>query len=295
MSQTTNEGHSQREGITVLVPAYNEELAIGKVLEEIQTVLEQHPELDWEILVVNDGSSDRTGEIARAAGARVVDHNTNLGYGASLKTGIRRSSYELIVTTDADGTYPASRIPDLVEAMATTEMAVGARTGERVQIPALRRPAKWCLRKLAEYLTGVEIPDLNSGLRCFRKHTVLELLHLLPNNFSFTTTITLAYHQDARLVTYIPIDYEKRIGTSKIQPIQNTYGFFLLILRTVMYFDPMRVFMPPALVSLLITIATFSWDVLVAGNLAEKSLIWLLITVYLFGIALLGDLVVRRS
>ena len=225
----------------------------------------------------------------------MIDHNTNLGYGASLKTGIRRARHELIVITDADGTYPANRIPDLIAEMETAEMAVGARTGERVHIPWVRRPAKWCLRKLAEFLTGVEIPDLNSGLRCFRKQTVEEFLHLLPNNFSFTTTITLAYHQDARLVSYIPVDYEKRIGSSKIQPIRNTYGFLLLILRTVMYFDPMRVFMPPALVSLLITIATLGWDLIIAGNLAEKSLIWLLITVYLFGIALLGDLVVRRS
>ncbi len=294
MTHSATEPAAQREGVTVVVPAYNEELAIGQVLEELRAVLEEVPELEWELLVVNDGSSDRTGDAARAAGAKVIDHNTNLGYGASLKTGIRRASHDLIVTTDADGTYPASRIPDLLQTMETTEMAVGARTGERVQIPALRRPAKWFLRKLAEYLTGVAIPDLNSGLRCFRKCTATEFLHLLPNSFSFTTTITLAYHQDARLVTYIPIDYEKRIGTSKIRPIQSTYSFFLLILRTVMYFDPMRVLMPPALVSLLITVAAFAWDI-VAGNLADKSLIWLMITVYLFGIALLGDLVVRRS
>jgi len=280
-------------GFTVVVPAYNEETSIADVLRDLKSSVDRS-ERPWEILVVDDGSTDGTAQVARAAGVRVVVHDVNLGYGASLKTGIRRASHDVIVTTDADSTYPAAVVLDLVNAMDSVDMVVAARTGERVHIPFFRKPAKWILRKLAEFLAGVEIPDLNSGLRCFSKSTIEDYMHLLPNGFSFTTTITLAYHADSRLVRYVPINYEKRLGASKIRPFRDTYKFLLLILRTVMYFDPMRVFMPPALVSLFITAATLGYEIVWLRNLAEKSLIWLMITILLFGMALLADLIVRR-
>jgi len=248
----------------------------------------------WEILLIDDGSTDGTGRIAADLGVRVIQHGSNLGYGASLKTGIRRARYDLIAITDADGTYPPSKLLELVAAMEDGDMAVGARTGERVHIPFVRKPMKWCLRKLAEFLAGAEIPDLNSGLRCFSRRQIEEYLHLLPNGFSFTTTLTLAYHSDSRLVRYLPVDYQRRTGKSKIRPLRDSYNFLLLILRTVMYFDPMRIFMPPALVSLATTVVTLGYEVFWSHNLAESSLLWLLITVVLFGLALLGDLIVKR-
>ncbi len=281
------------DGISVVIPAYNEEDGIGAVVEALRIALEPCVS-PWEIIVVDDGSTDGTAQAAAAPGIRVLSHEVNLGYGASLKIGIRRARYDCIVITDADMTYPVERILDLVAAMESVDMAVAARTGIKVAIPLLRRPAKWCLRKLAEYLADVEIPDLNSGLRCFRKSDVGEYMHLLPNGFSFTTTITLAYHADSRLVQYLPVDYKKRSGSSKIRPIRDTYNFFLLVLRTVMYFDPMRIFMPPAIMSLLITLSSFTYEVFWTRNLAEKSLIWLMITVILFAFALLGDLIVKR-
>lgn len=280
--------------MTVIIPAYNEEGAIGDVLLDLKGVLEPSKR-PWEILVVDDGSTDGTAQAVRDAGVRVVTHEVNLGYGASLKTGIRRARHDIIVITDADSTYPSSVVLDLVAALDTVDMAVAARTGDSVHIPLVRRPAKWALRKLAAFLAGVKIPDLNSGLRCFRKSTVeREYLHILPNGFSFTTTITLAYHADSRLVRYFPINYEKRVGASKIRPIYDTYNFFLLILRTVMYFDPMRIFVPPALLCLVITLATLAYEIFWLENIAEKSLIWLMITVLLLGMALLGDLIVKR-
>ncbi len=281
------------EGLSVVIPAYNEESSIGGVVGALRRVLEPC-EGAWEIIVVDDGSTDGTARAAAAPGVRVLTHEANLGYGASLKIGIRRASFDCIVITDADMTYPVERVLDLVAAMESVDMAVAARTGPRVAIPLLRRPAKWCLRKLAEFLADVEIPDLNSGLRCFRKSDAGEYMHLLPNGFSFTTTITLAYHADSRLVRYIPVDYKKRAGSSKIRPIPDTYNFFLLVLRTVMYFDPMRIFMPPALVASMITLLTFAYELIWTQNLAEKSLIWLMITVLLLAFALLGDLIVRR-
>ncbi len=281
------------EGFTILIPALDEEAGIVRVLEEIRAALVDCGR-PWEILVVDDGSSDDTARLAKDGGARVIQHGANLGYGASLKTGIRRSRHDLLVITDADATYPADRILDLLAAMENVDMVVAARTGDNVRIPLLRRPAKWCLRKLAEYLAGVRIPDLNSGLRVFRRSTVEEYLHLLPNGFSFTTTITLAYHADSRLVRYLPIDYDKRTGSSKIRPIRDTYNFLLIILRTAMYFDPMRVFMPPALVSLFLAVTSLVYELVVYRNLAEKTLILLMMSAMLVSLALLGDLIVRR-
>ncbi len=288
--QSQNPHH---EGFTILIPAYDEADSVSRVISAIREAVRDCPR-PYEILVVDDGSTDDTARIAAELGVEVIRHDSNLGYGASLKTGIRRARHDLVVITDADGTYPAARLLDLVEGMSDVDMTVGARTGERVHIPFFRKPMKWCLTRLAQFLAQVEIPDLNSGLRCFRKSTVAEYMHLLPNGFSFTTTITLAYLSDSRLVRYLTVDYEKRTGTSKIRPLRDSYNFLLLILRTVMYFDPMRIFMPPALTALVITVGTLAYEVGWSHNIAEKSLLWLLITVLLFGLALLGDLIVRR-
>ena len=282
-----------REGFTVVIPAYNEAGSVPCVVAAIRDALRECPR-PYEILLIDDGSTDDTPQVAEALDVETIRHDSNLGYGASLKTGIRRAQHDLVVITDADGTYPATRLLDLVAAMRDVDMAVGARTGESVHIPFLRKPMKWCLTTLAQFLARVEIPDLNSGLRCFRKSTVAEYLHLLPNGFSFTTTITLAYLSDSRLVRYLPVDYQKRTGTSKIRPLRDSYSFLLLILRTIMYFDPIRIFMPPALAALAITIGTLTYEIFWSRNLAEKSLLWLLITILLFGLALLGDLIVRR-
>ncbi len=279
---------------TVVIPAYNEERGLKKVVGDLKAALARS---SWasEILVVDDGSTDATALVATAAGVRLVKHDTNLGYGSSLKTGIRLAQHDRIVIADADGTYPMDRVFELVEALEEADMVVAARISERVHVPLLRRPAKWCLRKLAEYLCGSKIPDLNSGLRCFRQSDVEAYMHVLPRGFSFTTTLTIAYLADSRRVRYLPVDYARREGASKISALRDTYQFLLLILRTIMYFDPMRVLMPAALASLGMTVVTFAYELLVIRNLAEKSLIWLMITIFLFSSALLGDLIVRRS
>ena len=281
-------------GFTILIPALNEERGIRAVLTDLGVVLERAAR-PWEILVVDDGSADTTAAVAASFGARVVRHDVNLGYGASLKTGIRRARYDRIVITDADATYPTACVLELVEGLDEVDMVVAARTSRPLHAPWHRRATKWCLRKLAERLAGVHIPDLNSGLRSFRKSTILDYLHLLPSGFSFTTTVTLAYHADSRLVRYVSVGDQPREGLSKLQPVRDTYRFVFLILRTVMYFDPMRVFMPPALASLLATVLTLGYEVLWRQNLAEKSLIWLMITAFFFSAALLGDLIVKRG
>jgi glycosyltransferase involved in cell wall biosynthesis len=157
--------------VSIVIPAFNEEAAIQQVLSELQQVMHEH-EINAEIIVVDDGSMDLTAELAAAAGARVLRHRSNRGYGASLKTGIAAATHEAIVITDADGTYPPKYIVELLDELDHADMVVGARTGANVKIPLVRRPAKWVLNRLANYLVGTRIRDLNSGLRAFRQERV---------------------------------------------------------------------------------------------------------------------------
>jgi glycosyltransferase involved in cell wall biosynthesis len=232
--------------VSVVIPAYDEENAIGREVETIHRVLTTH-RIEHEILVVDDGSSDRTAELAAAAGARVLQHVGNRGYGASLKDGINAARHEIIAITDADGTYPAERLPELLAELRTADMVVGARTGSNVRIPLVRRPAKFTLNVLANLIAGRKIPDLNSGFRVFRRDTARQYLAILSNQFSFTTTITLAFLADEYRVSYVPIDYHTRIGRSKIRP-RHFMEFMILVLRMAMLFQPLRVFLPLAMI-----------------------------------------------
>ena len=205
-------------------------------------------DLRAEIVVVNDGSTDGTGRNyarARASGWWSTRPQPGLRRGA--QSGIRAARGEIIVITDADGTYPLERIPELVAALERCDMAVGARTGETVRVPLIRRPVKWFITALAGYLAEQRIPDLNSGLRVFRRADALRLFGILPEGFSFTTTITLAMMSSGLRVEFIPINYHRRTGTSKIRPMRDTWNFLVLIVhyRAV---QPLKVFLPTATV-----------------------------------------------
>jgi glycosyltransferase involved in cell wall biosynthesis len=176
--------------VTVLIPAYNEEGALADTVATIERQREHVPNL--EIIVINDGSTDRTSEVARSLQVTLIDHETNRGYGASLKDGMLRATSEYILIADADGTYPLEDIPRLLSDAPHYDMVVGARTGAVVHVPLLRKPGKWIITRLAEYLSARHIPDLNSGLRVFRRDVAMRFLALYPDGFSFTTTITLA-------------------------------------------------------------------------------------------------------
>jgi glycosyltransferase involved in cell wall biosynthesis len=277
---------SARPGIpfSVVIPAFNEEQGIVPTLRELRQVLAG---LDYELLVVDDGSKDRTAELARAEGVTVVQQPMNRGYGASLKTGIRRAKHDVIVITDADGTYPASAIPALVAGCEIYEMVVGARIGANVAIPLVRRPAKWVLGKLASYLAGRPIPDLNSGLRAMRRDLVRQYEHLLPSGFSFTTTITLSALCRDHLVRFDPIDYRAREGSSKIRP-RHAYDFFLLILRTIVYFNPLKIFLPVGAFFFLVGLAKFIYDVTLE-NLSESAIFAFITAFLMWGLGLLSD------
>ena len=181
--------------VSVVIPAYNEEVGVSAQVESVRRVLNANG-IAHEILVVDDGSEDRTAEQALQAQARVLRHPANRGYGAAIKTGIMAAKYDTIAITDADGTYPCEEIPRLIAELDTADMAVGARIGENVNIPLLRRPAKAFLRWLAARIAGEAIPDLNSGLRVFRRECIRQYFSILSDRFSFTTTSTLAFIAD---------------------------------------------------------------------------------------------------
>lgn len=278
--------------VSIVIPAFNEENAVQKVIAELQDVLRQHG-VSPEIIVVDDGSTDATAKMAAAGGARVLRHRSNRGYGAALKTGIAAASNEYVVITDADGTYPAQYIPQLLEHLDRADMVVGARTGKNVKIPLVRRPAKLVLNLLANYLTKSRIPDLNSGLRAFRRDIVMQYFAILPDQFSWTTTITLAMHCDKYAVSYQPIDYRQRRGRSKIVP-WDAGSFFALILRTVMLFRPIRVFFPIVLVCLSYGIAKMVIDLIHQPNISASAQIALMSALLILLIGMLGDAIATR-
>jgi glycosyltransferase involved in cell wall biosynthesis len=281
------------ELVSVVIPAYNEEEGLTQVVKGLRSHLESSGR-PFEIIVVDDGSRDRTLDVARSLEVMVIPHATNRGYGAALKTGIHAARGEYILICDADGTYPPESIPELLRHVDGHDMVVAARTGESVDIPLLRRLAKGILRRLAMYLSETEIPDLNSGLRIFRRNAAMHFFPILPAGFSFTMTITLAMLCNEGAVRYVPINYSKRTGRSKIRPLRDTLNFLILIVRTILYFNPLKVFLPIALGLGALFLGSLTYDVFVLRNLTDKTLILLFGAMNLLAIGITADLIAKR-
>jgi uncharacterized membrane protein YbhN (UPF0104 family) len=246
--------------LSVVIPAYNEQEAITAEIEAVDDVLKGTGR-DYEIIVVDDGSTDETASRAGGCGAKVVQLGRNQGYGAALKAGIARARFDWILIIDADLTYPASAIPSLLERIPQCDMVVGARVQKGAAIPPVRRPGKWFLRHYASYSVGQSVPDLNSGMRLMRKSVVDKFLHLLPSGFSFTSTITLSMLANGYKVHYEPIAYYKRVGRSKIRPT-DFFRIFALISRLMMLFNPQRILLPLGATALLLGAIDFRYDVI---------------------------------
>ena len=279
--------------VSIVIPAYNEARAIGPTLEQIQAVTSEAG-LECEIIVVDDGSTDGTAdEVVQYQKVRLIQHPHNKGYGATLKTGIRQARHDTILIIDADGTYPCAMIPSLAAEIGPYDMVVGARTGADVHIPLIRKPAKWALNRLANYLSGVEIPDLNSGMRAFKRDVAMRFFRLLPSGFSFTTTLTLALLTNDYNVLYVPVDYYHRTGRSKIRPIQDTINFFSLVVRVVLSFRPLRVFVPSAAVFVLLSFVKVIYDINAYDfHLATSTVVLVTLTFQVIVLGLIADLVV---
>ncbi|MCB9907826.1 MAG: glycosyltransferase family 2 protein [Planctomycetes bacterium] len=288
-------------GITLVIPAFNEENGIEGVIRRLFGLPWTEP---FELIVVNDGSTDGTSRVIgrlvqEFPTLKVVEHGVNRGYGASLRTGFYAALHDVVVITDADGTYPEDRIAELVELVrAGADMAIGARTGNDVNIPTIRKPAKAFLRRLASYLSGTPIPDLNSGLRAIRRDLVLRYAPILPDGFSFTTTITLASLTNGHDVRYLSIDYAAREGRSKIRPIRDTLGFLALIVRTVLYFNPLKIFYPVAGLIGLCVACSFAFDlfwITGAPNLSDKTVLLFVALVQVLSLGMIADLIDKKS
>ena len=245
------------QSVSIIVPAFNEEAAIGVTLRAIGAAMCESA-WEYEIVVVDDGSTDSTARVAAENGARLVRLNRNCGYGAALKAGIETAQFPWILITDGDGTYPAGAIPALLALSARADMAVGARIGASVHIPWERRPAKRLLTWYAGWVCARWIPDLNSGLRLMRRAVIHEFWDFLPSGFSFTSTITLALLTNGQPVEYLPIDYYPRIGASKIRAM-DFFRILRLITRMAWRFRPLRLVIPLASVSAVASFALLDW------------------------------------
>jgi glycosyltransferase involved in cell wall biosynthesis len=226
---------------------------------------------------------------------QVILQPRNRGYGAALKLGIRASTTELIAITDADGTYPNERLPELVSLCADYDLVVGARVGDAVQYSKLRSIPKYFLRKWMSWIARQEIPDINSGMRVFRKTVALQFFGILPDAFSFTVTITLAMLTNFRSVLFVPINYAPRVGQSKIRPIRDTIRFIMLVLRTGVYFAPVRFFGPMTLFLSLGALTRLTYDVFVLNDITDTSLLLFLFAFNTGMLTLLADLIDKRS
>jgi glycosyltransferase involved in cell wall biosynthesis len=245
----------------------------------------------YELVVVDDGSRDGTGDRAAETGVRVIRFPENRGYGAALKAGIAATTARVLVILDADGTYPPGEIPRLLAKAHGVEMVVGARRPQDTSIPPVRRPAKWVLARLASYLAGEPIPDLNSGMRVMDRSVVEKFIHLLPDGFSFTTTITLALLCTSHSVVFEPIECRRRIGTSKMRAIDFS-NFVMLVLRTVVLFNPLKVFLPLGALLFVAGLLKLAYDV-VMWNLSESAVMAFLAAITVWSVGLLADMISR--
>jgi len=284
--------------VSVVIPVYNEEKAIGEDLEKTLKALKDAP-WEYEVIVVDDGSTDRTAEIVRGfEEVKLIQHGRNRGGGYARNTGILASTGDVIVVTDGDGTYPVWDIPRLVKHLEKNnlDMVVGARKTEAGTLKFLRVPAKWFIRKLASFMSGSPIPDLNSGLRAMRKDVFMRYIEILPWGHSWVSTITLAMLSDGYRVDYLDIDYFPRKGTSTFHPIKDTFNYLTLVIRTITWFNPLRVFMPLALAIGIYGLVRFVIEVLTPNlPVTTATVVAILASVQIAALGLLADLIVKRK
>jgi glycosyltransferase involved in cell wall biosynthesis len=288
-------GHSP--DVSVVLPCFNERDHVELEVKRIRAALEAAG-MSYELICVDDGSTDGTREVLQQlAGVRTILLPRNQGSGTARRIGTQAATGRVVVWTDADMTYPNERIPELVAQLDDTyDQVVGARRTEAGNYKFFRVPTKWAIRKLAAFLTDTDIPDLNSGLRAFKRSVAEPYLRLLPPGFSCVTTITLAFLSNGHPVKYVPIDYFKRAGRSKFHPFRDAYNYLLQVLRMVMYFNPLRVLMPVALTLLGLTAVKLVFDLIRHDlHVAGSTVLVGLAAFNIMAIALLADLVVRRT
>jgi glycosyltransferase involved in cell wall biosynthesis len=271
------------ESVTVVIPACNEEDAVGTIVRELRATAA------WrEIIVVDDGSSDATAGQAEGAGARVIRHPYSKGNGAAVKTGIRHAAGEFVLIMDGDGQHAPGDACRLTARLGPYDLVVGARSAA-TQATAGRRRGNALLNRLAGYMTGRPIPDLTSGLRAARLECLREFMHLIPNGFSTPTTTTLAFIKGGYSVAFEPIEARPRIGTSKIRLARDGAAFFLILLKVITLFSPLRVFLPVSAASLAIGLVYGLWTVVAQGRIPNGAVLLILFGVIVFLVGLVSE------
>jgi glycosyltransferase involved in cell wall biosynthesis len=271
------------EATSIVIPAMDEGAAIGRVVSELAKAA------TWrEIIVVDDGSRDGTAEAAAAAGARVIRHPYNKGNGAAVKTGIRHATGDYILITDADGQHQPADATRLVARLAEYDLVVGARSAAS-QAGWARRAGNGALNWLAGYLAGRPIPDLTSGFRAARREYLMEFLHLLPNGFSTPTTTTLAFLKAGYSVAFEPIVAPQRTGTSKIRLGADGARFFLIVLKVITIFSPLRIFIPVSAASFAAGAGYAAWTIARQSHVTNSSVLLILLSVVIFLMGLVSE------
>lgn len=268
---------------SVIIPAYNEARAIGPVVTALTGAASWH-----EVIVVDDGSEDGTAEAARQAGAVVVRHPYNKGNGAAVKSGVRRATGANILIVDGDGQHRAADAARLVARLGQYDLVVGARTSA-TQATAVRRAGNALLNRLASYLAERRIPDLTSGFRAARRDCLLEFLHLLPNGFSTPTTTTMAFLKAGYSVAFEPVEAEQRVGTSKIRLARDGGKFFLILLKIITLFSPLRIFMPVALLTFCVGFLYAIWTAYSQSHVTNSSVLLITLSVIIFLVGLVSE------
>lgn len=282
---------------SVIIPAFNESASIEAVLRSLSDFLRAHHP-DAEVIVVNDGSKDNTAEVvSRVQGVRLLTHPHNKGYGASLKTGMQAAKNDWCITYDADGQHTPDLIPLLLaECNPPNHMVVGKR--ETYEGPAIRRPGKWLLQKVANALTGTRIPDLNSGLRAFRKEEFFKYMHLFPKGFSLSTTSTVCFFRANLNVVYVPVRIQQRTAGVSTVSFKDMPRTIMLIVRLLMLFSPLRLFIPATAFFALLTVLDAAYEFSVTGEFVNQSAVALFtLTSLTFFFGLLADQIaaIRRE
>ena len=280
--------------VAIIMPAYNEADAIGEVLNKLLPMATEH---GWEVIVVDDGSSDDTGKIAAEHGAKVLTHLHNRGYGASLSSAVRATDADVVVFIDSDGQQDQNDIPRLLEHIGQYDMVAGARTKDS-HIDLHRRPGKKILKWFADYLAKESIPDINSGFRAFRRDVLLRYLHLMPQGFSFSTTVTFAMLKGGHQIKWVPIKTSRRVGTSTVKQFKHGPETIMLMLRLTVLFDPLRVFLPLSGILMLLAGVMTIFNFILYRRAVPSSAVFLGISsVIIFMLGLLTDQVsaIRRE
>jgi len=270
--------------VSVLMPAFNEEENIGSLIGEIRSTLGT----EVEVVVVDDGSSDATAAVAREHGATVYQHPYNMGNGAAVKTGLRRVRSHVVVLMDADGQHDAKDIPRLLEHIGEYDMVVGSRTAASAS-SWHRNLANRIYNGLASYVTQFAVRDLTCGFRVLRRETARSFLYLLPNRFSYPTTITLAFLKSGLRVKYVPIRSRRRLGKSKIRIVTDGPRFLLIIVKIATLFSPFRIFLPVSLLFFTLGIGYYTYTFVTQHRFTNMSMLLFVTSVIIFMLGLVAE------